>query len=391
MSGPEQEYFADGVVEDITAALSRIPSLFVIARNSAFTVRRKEIDLRRVGQELGVRYLLVGSVRKSGNHLRITGQLIEAETGMHRWADRFDGELDDIFEVQDRVTQSVAAAIEPALRSTEIARAIARPTGSPDAYDLYLRALDQYDRRSVDGLDTALALLRQAIALDSGFGRATALAAFIGAHHVHRGLWRHDSLAAAECLAWARAALLTARDDATAQRYAGHTIAYVGRDLVAARLALDRALSLNPNSASVLMTSAWVHNYACEWQQARDQFERAIRLSPRDPEAFLFLAGIGIATTELGDVEGGLLYRRKAAALGFPEGALLCNLVGLGRMEEARALARDLVAAVPEHFNMEAVIDRSGVYRDPALRARRNAALRAAGLPERPPAPHTSS
>src|SRR5579863_3449088 len=176
MSGdPEQEYFADGMVEEITTAIARLPWLFVIARNSSFTYKGKSVDVKQVGRELGVRYVLEGSVRKAGNRVRITGQLIDTATGAHIWADRFDGALDDVFEVQDQVASSVAGAIEPKLRLAEIERASRKPTESLDAYDLYLRALAQFHRYTEDGFAATVALLQQALAIDRSYAPAAAL------------------------------------------------------------------------------------------------------------------------------------------------------------------------------------------------------------------------
>src|SRR5215831_16581684 len=166
MSGdPEQEYFADGMVEEITAAISRLPWLFVIARNSSFAYEGKSPDLRQVGRELGVRYVLEGSVRKAGNRVRITGQLIDTTTGAHIWGDRFDGAIDDILELQDQVASSIAGAIEPKLRQSEIERASRKPTASLTAYDLFLRALAQHHRYTEEDLAEAVALARQALAI----------------------------------------------------------------------------------------------------------------------------------------------------------------------------------------------------------------------------------
>jgi TolB-like protein/class 3 adenylate cyclase len=172
---PEQEYFADGIVEDITTAIARLPWLFVIARNSSFTYKGKSVDVKQVGRELGVRYVLEGSVRKAGSRVRITGQLIDTATGAHIWADRFDGALDDIFELQDQVASSVAGAIEPRLRLSEIERATRKPTDSLDAYDLYLRALAQFYRFTEESLGEAVRLARQALAIDPSYASAAAM------------------------------------------------------------------------------------------------------------------------------------------------------------------------------------------------------------------------
>jgi adenylate cyclase len=190
MSGdPEQEYFADGMVEEIITALSRIRWLFVIARNSSFSYKGQSPDVRQVGRELGVRYVLEGSVRKAGNRVRITGQLIDAIAGTHLWADRFEGSLEDVFELQDKVAISVAGVIEPALQAAETARSAARPTNDLTAYDLYLRALAAYYPITKEGLVEALGLLERAIAIDPRYGPALSWAAMC-----HRRLGRRKSL-----------------------------------------------------------------------------------------------------------------------------------------------------------------------------------------------------
>jgi TolB-like protein/class 3 adenylate cyclase len=175
---PEQEYFADGIVEEITTAIARLPWLFVIARNSAFTYKGKPVDVKQVAQELGVRYVLEGSVRKAGNRVRITGQLIDTTTGAHIWADRFDGALDDIFELQDQVASSVAGAIEPKLRQSEIERASRKPAANLTAYDLYLRALAQSSRYTEEGVAEAVVLARQALAIDPFYAPAASMVGF---------------------------------------------------------------------------------------------------------------------------------------------------------------------------------------------------------------------
>jgi adenylate cyclase len=218
---PEQEYFEDGMVEDITTALSRIGGLFVIARNSSFTYKGRAVDVRQVGPELGVRYVVEGSVRKAGGRVRITCQLVNAATGAHVWAEKFDSPLDDIFELQDRVTESVAGAVEPTLRNAEIARALNKPTENLDAYDLYLRALAQFDLFTPQGREEALRLLRRAVALDPRFARALALFAWCVVFKVLFGSTTRGSPEAREAVAMSRAALAAANDDPEALRQAG--------------------------------------------------------------------------------------------------------------------------------------------------------------------------
>src|SRR5271167_3404238 len=214
MSGdPEQEYFADGMVEEITTAISRLPWLFVIARNSSFTYKGRLVDVKQVARELGVRYVLEGSVRKAGNRVRITGQLIDTATGAHIWADRFDGALDDIFELQDQVASGVIGAIEPKLRHSEIERASRKPTESLDAYDLYLRALALRDKHTDESVRAAIALLKQALAIDPGYAPAAALIGWSRVHQFSHGRSPVSETEIAEAVALARQALEAGKDD----------------------------------------------------------------------------------------------------------------------------------------------------------------------------------
>jgi TolB-like protein len=203
---PEQEYFVDGVVEEIITAISRLPWLFVIARNSSFAYKGKSPDLRQVGRELGVRYVLEGSLRKAGNRVRITGQLIDTTTGAHIWADRFDGVLDDIFELQDEVASRVAGAIEPKLRQSEIERATRKPTESLDAYDLYLRALALRDTHTDESVAEAIDLLKRALAIDPNYAPAKALVGWSRAHQGSHGRSLPSEAERVEAVALARQA-----------------------------------------------------------------------------------------------------------------------------------------------------------------------------------------
>ena len=188
MSGdPEQEYFVDGLVEDIITALSRISAFFVMARNSSFTYKGRAVDVRQVGQELGVRYVLEGSVRKAGGRLRITGQLVDTTTGNHIWADRYEGALEDVFDLQDRITSSVVAVIEPKVQQAEIKRAQAKPTENLTAYDLYLHAFAAHSDYEEDSNNGALALLARAVAIDPRFSTAYGLMANCQVHRLNRG------------------------------------------------------------------------------------------------------------------------------------------------------------------------------------------------------------
>jgi adenylate cyclase len=248
MSGdPEQEYFADGMVEDIITGLSRIKWLFVIARNSSFTYKGRAIDVKQVGRELGVRYVLEGSVRKAGNRVRITGQLIEASTSAHLWADRFDGALEDVFELQDRVTSSVVAAIAPKVEQAEIERSKRKPTNNLDAYDYYLRGVEGIHSQTRESTSDALRLFHKAFELDPGFASAYAMAAFCYSQRKAFGWVTNRSQDIAEAAPLARRALELTRDDALAISRVGLVLAYVVEDFDAGALFIERARVLNPN------------------------------------------------------------------------------------------------------------------------------------------------
>jgi adenylate cyclase len=281
MSGdPEQEYFVDGMVEEIITALSRIRWLFVIARNSTFAYKGQNIDVKQVGRELGVRYVLEGSVRKAGNRVRITAQLIDALSGAHLWADRVDGLLEDMFDLQDKVASSVAGVIEPALQAAETARAAGRPTDDLTAYDLYLRAYAMF-RSSARQAPEALRLMEQAIARDPHYGPALAWAAAC----CQRLLFddRSDDRAAdgRKVADFARRALEVAGDDPGVLANAALALAYCGEDIGAMMALVDRALSLNPNYARGWHVSAVLRLWAGKPDIAIEHVDAALRLSPR--------------------------------------------------------------------------------------------------------------
>jgi TolB-like protein/tetratricopeptide (TPR) repeat protein len=284
MSGdPEQQYFADGVVDEIITALSRFSGLFVIARNSTFTYKGRAVDVKQVGRELGVRYVLEGSVRRGGDRLRITGQLIDASTGMHLWADRFDGNAKDIFELQDRVTASVVGAIMPRLEQAEIERAKRKPTENLDAYDYYLRGTEYLYQNTRESIDRAMPLFARAIELDPAFASAYAA----GAVCYHRRLisgWMADrEKEVREAARLARAAVAFGKDDAAVLARAGHVLAVVAHELDAGQLFIDRALALNPNWANAWHSSGWQMVYTGDPNTAIEHFAQFMRLSPLDP------------------------------------------------------------------------------------------------------------
>jgi adenylate cyclase len=375
---PEQEYFADGIVEDIITALSRVGWFFVIARNSSFTYKGRAADIKKVGRELGVRYVLEGSVRKAGGRVRITCQLIEAATGYHVWADRFDGDLADIFQLQDSITESVVGAVEPSLQTAEIRRAAAKPTESLDAYDLYLRALPHLYAFTKAGLDAAVTLLRQSLQIDPAYARAKGFLAWVYVSR-HSRAWSEPGEREA-ALALARETVASA--DPEALRCAAHALAYFEGDHPAAFTALHRAVLLHPNSAQVLNSLGWVHCIANDPEPAIGYLERARRLSPLDPEIGLMLSALGIAH---------LLAGRNTLALPLLQRAvqetptdltahrhLILALGRLDQIDEARAAAARLLMIRPDFC----VGSSATQIRNPEYAAELRKALLTAGLPE---------
>jgi adenylate cyclase len=289
----EQEYFADGMVEEIITALSRIRWLFVIARNSSFTYKGQAVDVKQVGRDLGVRYVLEGSVRKGGNRVRITAQLIDATNGAHLWADRFDGLLEDVFDLQDKVAISVAGVIEPTLRQSEIERARRKRPDSLDAYDLYLRALPSIFTPMPEDADKALPLLVKAIELEPDYAAAHSMIAWCHEVRYLRGGVQEETRLAA--LHHARLAIAGGGDDAAALATAGFVIAVCGHDFETALTAFDRSFALSSSSALVLGLSSIVRAWKGDDAIAVEHAERAIRLSPFDPLIYLPYVGLAYA------------------------------------------------------------------------------------------------
>jgi TolB-like protein len=291
----EQEYFADGIVDDIITALSRMRWLFVIARNSSFTYKGRAVDMKQVGRELGVRYVLEGSVRKAENRVRITGQLIDTSTGAHLWAERFEGALEDIFSLQDQITTSVIGAIAPQLEQAEIQRAKRKPTESLDAYDYYLRGMASYYLRTREGISEALALFYKAIELDRDFASAYGMAAWCYAWRKINGWMIDRAREIPETERLARRAAELGRDDAVALSRCSHALAFVVGDLDIAATFVDRALALNPNLAGAWYASGWVHVWLGEPDVAIDHFAHALRLGSLDPHTIGMQAGTAFA------------------------------------------------------------------------------------------------
>jgi len=286
MSGdPEQEYFVDGMVEEIITALSRIRWLFVITRNSSFTYKGQAVDVKQVGRDLGVHYVLQGSVRKSGNRVRITGQLIDAMTGAHLWADRFDGSPENVFELQDKVAASVAGVIEPALQAAEAARSIWRPTSDLSAYDCYVRALAVSNPVTKEAIGQALRLLEQAIAIDRHYAPALAFAAGCHMQFVNYSWAKDPATARSKAVDLARRALQVARDDSDVIASAAMILAVFGEDLGTMTALADHALALNPSGARGWYHSGYLRLMAGEPNRAIEQAEISLRLSPRTRNA----------------------------------------------------------------------------------------------------------
>jgi TolB-like protein/Tfp pilus assembly protein PilF len=296
MSGDaEQDYFADGMVEEIITALSRFRQLFVIARNSSFTYKGRTVDPKQVGHELGVRYVLTGSVRKAGERVRIIGQLIDAASATHLWADRIDGGLEDIFDLQDRVTASVVGAIAPTLEHAEIRRAQLKSTESLDAYEYYLRGMARFHQSTRASISDALHLFRQAIKLDPDYAAAFGMAAWC---YVRRkgSRWAIDrEQEISEATPLIRRALELGRDDAVALSAAGYALAYVVGDLEQGAAFLDQAVATNGNLAAALSLCGWPKLWLGDLDAANKLQARAMRLSPRDPQAFLMEAATSMA------------------------------------------------------------------------------------------------
>jgi adenylate cyclase len=351
MSGdPEQEYFADGMVEEIITALSRVRSFFVIARNSSFTYKGKAVDIKRVGRELGVRYVLEGSVRKAAGRVRITGQLIEAETGAHLWADRYEGGLENVFELQDQVTTSVVRAIAPKLQQAEIGRAIRKRTADLSAYDLLLRALPNVWSFTARGNAVALDLLHQAIETDQAYAYAYSLAAWCIMLRRNSGWpsWKEDQEQTS--LRWARKAVSIDRED-PAVLWTSASVFALDREHEYALELTDRALSIDPNCALAWATKGFVYVFSGRHDQGLKAFENAIRTSPLDPLSYLFLQGIGECHLFSGRYEMAVEWLSRALREHTVPGAqraLASSYAQLGRMKEAHELVRQVMSVSPD-------------------------------------------
>jgi TolB-like protein len=378
---PEQEYFADGMVDDIITGLSRIKWLFVIARNSTFAYKGRSVDVKQVGRDLGVRYVLEGSVRKAADRVRITGQLIDAATGAHVWAERYDRKFDEIFALQDEIALSVVGAIEPSLRRAEVERVGRKRPDNLDAYDLVLRSQSDVYSGMPERVTKALPLLESALALDPTYALAHAFAAMC--HHclfLRAGL--HEENRAAS-IRHAQAAIVHGQDDALALSFAGFSIGMDGHDHAAAFAAFEAALAVSPSSALTYILGSVILGWAGEADRAIEWGERGMRLSPFDPWAFAAFHSLTLGYFHYGHYGEAANAAHKAVqsnpAHSISYMLLAAPLAKLGRLEEAKAAAARVLELQPA-FQYSRQF--AGVNCAPALAASLSDALRATGLPE---------
>ncbi|MBR0714349.1 adenylate/guanylate cyclase domain-containing protein [Bradyrhizobium liaoningense] len=382
MSGdPEQEYFADGMVEEITTALSRFKWLFVIARNSSFTFKGHAVDVKEVGRRLGVRYVLEGSVRKAAGKVRITGQLIDAVTGAHIWAERFERDLTDVFALQDEVTVAVVSAIQPKLLQAEIGLSARRRPENLTAYDFYLRAMQQYYLMTREGLAEAIRLAHRALELDPRFGLVAALA---GHCHMRNVIWGHTidpQFDRKEAVRFLRLALSSDDGDSETLAWVSLISAYMVGDCESEIEMADQAVALNPNSYRAWHCRGQVCRIAGLPEEAIRSFERAIRLSPVDPRLPVTFVAMGMALVELRRFDEAIVAgnrcRRQNASYSTAYRCLASAFAHLGRDAEAREAAALLLQLDPA-FTISTLLARGG-YSNARLLIE---GLRKAGLPE---------
>jgi len=382
MSGDiEQDYFCDGMVEDIITGLARIKWLFVIGRNSSFAYKGKSPDIRQVGRDLGVRYVLEGSVRRVGTRVRITSQLVDAQTGVHLWAERYDRSLDDIFVLQDEITLSFVGAIEPSLRQAEIKRVERKRPSDLNAYDLVLRAIPLVHRVMPEGASRALALLEQALASEPDYAAAHGYAAWCHEVLFLRGGFRLENRIAA--IRHAHEALVHGRDDATALALAGFVLGLLEHDHATASEAFEAALALSPSSAFSYHLGSVIAGWGGDAERAIEWGQRALRISPFDPLGYLAYDSIAVGHFQLGRYEEAANAARKAVQFnpGFSVNHVLlaAPLVKLGRVDEARTAAARVLELHPS-FSMSKQFTSVGCARE--LTALLTDALREAGLPK---------
>jgi len=376
----EQTYFCDGIVEDIITALSRFKSLFVIARNSSFTYKGKAVDIKQVGRELGVRYVLEGSVRKAGNRVRITGQLIEAASGAHVWADKFDGALDDVFDLQDQVTTRVVGAIAPTIEQSEIERAKRKPTEQLDSYDLFLKGMALAYRRSTQ--TDAQNFFRRALEKDPDFAVAHAMVSYVSLMRLgDSGALSHEERD--EALKSAEHAARLAPDDASVLARVAHVFAYIGHDYTRSASMAERAITLNPNLAAAWYSRGWISVMRVEPERALESFAQMQRLSPLDPLRGGALFGAAFAYWFEAKYSDGCIVATEAMNVGTNAHSLvsfILNALPNGRAVDARDAATRLLELHPNFRLADA--HRAFPMQKAEWRNRVEATLREAGIPE---------
>lgn len=381
---PEQEYFADGMAEEILTALSRCTWLFVIARNSSFTYKGRAIDVRTVGQELGVRYVLEGSVRRGGNRLRFTGQLIDAINGAHIWADRFDGELSDVFDLQDRITENVVAAIEPKLQLAEIERLKQKKTADLNAYDHLLRAQQLEYEFTEQSLQEALDHLRQALEIDPSYAPAMALAAYCYGEIRFQGWTKDVDDETARGLQYMSRALELARFDPNVLWMCALASWQLGFDTKRAHELAHRSLETNPNSAIAMTIAGWIEAYSGNYGKGRELLAHSQRLNPRDPRAWFTASGRSIACLGDGSFEEGAEWARKALAQNprytVAMRLLAANLANLGQTDGPADAIADMLRIEPD-LTIRKLRARL-IFMDDALWQKLSRGLKLAGLPD---------
>ncbi|MBI3368485.1 MAG: CadC-family transcriptional regulator [Burkholderiales bacterium] len=380
------------MVEDIITALARMKAFFVIARNSSFVYKGRPIDVKAVGRELGVRYVLEGSVRQSGNRLRITGQLIDASDGHHVWADRFDGALDDIFALQDRITDAIVVALEPSIRRAEFERTRVLPTSNLQAYDLSWRALAKVRPNTTrHDNDEALSLIARAVQLDPNFAQAKALGALCCVARLAEGYGDGGDVKTG--LRYAEQALAENTDDPTVLCQAGLALGILGVRALGVRVmgfrydeaarAIERALELSPNLIAVQYSAAYLRLVVGETDESIAHWERCERISPLDPVKVMFTVGTGGAHMLAGRYEQALAAAQRAVqeSPNYAAGhrMLVANLGFLGRMDEARVAATRMLELIPAFtvFKYQSVAP----YQSAEFRKKSAAIYRAAGVP----------
>lgn len=385
MSGDlEQEYFADGVVEEIITALARLPWLFVIARNSSFIYKGQAVDVKQVGRDLGVRYVLEGSLRKAGGRVRITGQLIDATTGAHLWAERYDGSLEDIFELQDQITSNVVGAIPLQLESAEIERTKHKPTNSLDAYDCYLRGMAGMYKWSPEGITEALNYFYRAIEIDPDYGIAYAMAARCFNIRSATTPLEFSAEDVAEAERLCRIAADLGRNDAMALCMAGVTLGFAVRDVSGGAALTTRALALNPNLAAAWYSDGWLQNFLGHPEIAIKHIGRAMELSPQDPTMFQLQASMAGAHFTAGDDHQALSWAERALH-DRPESltALLwavASAAQLGFKDKAENLKNRILRLIPD---VDLTYLATAIpYQQPEHAARLLDGCRKAGFPE---------